>query len=136
MLKRLILLRGLPGSGKTTLADFLQEEILDCESFSADDFWIDPITGEYLFDINRLGAAHDFCKNNVEKAMQKETEVILVHNTNTVEKEMDWYFNAALMYGYDVVSLIVENRHGCSNVHNVPEATLEKMKARFHVKLI
>ena len=61
----------------------------------------------------------------------------MVHNTNTVEKEMDWYFYAALMYGYDVVSLnAVENRHGCSNVHNVPEATLEKMKARFDVKLI
>ena len=45
------------------------------------------------------------------------------------------YFDLASTYGYRVVSLIVENRHGSKNVHNVPEETLEKMRNRFEVKL-
>ena len=34
-----------------------------------------------------------------------------------------------------VFSIIVENRHGGENVHNVPQETLEKMKNRFEIKL-
>lgn len=135
-MKRLIILRGLPGSGKTTLAGFLKEEILDCVAYAADDHHIDPVTGEYVFDINNLHRAHEACQNNVEKAMIKETELILVHNTNTTQKELKSYFDLAEMYQYEVTSLIVENRHGSSNVHNVPAETLEKMKGRFDVKLI
>lgn len=37
-MKQLILLRGLPGCGKTTLANFFSENIENCVSFSADDF--------------------------------------------------------------------------------------------------
>jgi hypothetical protein len=29
----------------------------------------------------------------------------------------------------------VENRHGNSSVHNVPEETIEKMKKRFEIKI-
>lgn len=135
-MKQLIILRGLPGSGKTTLAKFLEAEIFDCLSFCADDFWIDPVTGNYDFDINRLHEAHSFCQSNVEKAMRNELETIVVHNTNTTQKELKPFFDMASQYGYYVVSLIVENRHGSTNIHNVPEATLEKMKDRFNVKLI
>jgi hypothetical protein len=39
-------------------------------------------------------------------------------------------------HGYMVFSIIVENRHGGKNTHNVPTETLEKMKNRFELKLI
>ena len=45
------------------------------------------------------------------------------------------YYELAEKYGYAVFSLIVENRHGGKNVHNVPEETLEKMRNRFEIKL-
>jgi hypothetical protein len=35
-----------------------------------------------------------------------------------------------------VFSVIVENRHGGVNVHNVPEYTLKAMEERFDIKLI
>jgi len=41
----------------------------------------------------------------------------------------------ARQFGYMVYTVIVENRHGSVSVHGVPEATLDKMKARFSVKL-
>ena len=60
---------------------------------------------------------------------------IAVSNTFTQEWEMKDYYDLAEKYGYKVVSLIVENRHGGKNVHGVPEDKLEIMKNRFEVKL-
>jgi len=48
---------------------------------------------------------------------------------------MKTYMDLAVKYGYQVVSLIVENRHGNSSVHNVPDETIEKMKSRFEISL-
>jgi len=38
-------------------------------------------------------------------------------------------------YGYRIHTLIVENRHGSKNVHNVPDDKLEQMKDRFEISL-
>lgn len=134
-MKQLILLRGLPGCGKTTLANFLWEKIEDCARFSADDFFTDE-EGSYKFNVNCLGAAHMACKDNVLNSMKRHVEVIIVHNTNTTQGEMKDYFLLAHEYGYQTVSLIVENRHNSTNIHSVPEETLIKMKGRFDVRLI
>jgi len=34
-----------------------------------------------------------------------------------------------------VFTIVVENRHGGTNVHNVPEDKIEQMKNRFEIKL-
>ena len=41
-----------------------------------------------------------------------------------------------LLFDYKVFSIIIENRHGGVNEHNVPEEILVKMKDRFETKLI
>ena len=45
------------------------------------------------------------------------------------------YFDLAKTYGYQVFSLIVENRHGGLNQHGVPEDKVQIMKDRFEIKL-
>jgi hypothetical protein len=45
------------------------------------------------------------------------------------------YFDLAKQYGYQVFTIIVENRHGGVNEHGVPDEKLEQMKNRFEVKL-
>jgi hypothetical protein len=60
---------------------------------------------------------------------------ICVSNTFTQEWEMQSYFELAKEYGYRVHSIIVENRHGGVNEHNVPDEVLTKMNNRFEVKL-
>ena len=60
---------------------------------------------------------------------------IVVSNTFTQEWEMQSYMDLAKKYGYRVTTLIIENRHGGSNIHNVPEETLDRMRQRFEVKL-
>ena len=56
-------------------------------------------------------------------------------NYATTEKELRPYYNLANKYGFEVFSIIVENRHNGIDEHNVPEETLEKMRNRFDIKL-
>ena len=131
-MKTLFILRGLPGSGKTTIAHMLSS--LGASVYSAEDFFIDINTGEYNFDLNKLHA-HRICRNNVHAALVGGDELVVVHNTNTTVKEMKPYYELAEQYGYQVHSLIVENRHGGQNVHDVPEEALDRMERRFSIQL-
>lgn len=125
----LIILRGLPGAGKSLVAELIGGEIC-----CADDFFI--ADGEYKFDSNKIQLAHIYCQNKCRLLMAINKPKIIVANTSTSERELKPYFDMAKKYGYKVFSLIVENRHGNSNIHNVPEETIEKMKNRFNIKLI
>jgi predicted kinase len=129
-MKTLILLRGLPGSGKTTLANALAGINIE-----ADMFFISRETGEYKFDAAKLKYAHNWCQDVVEHWMTSEEQRIIVSNTFTQEWEMDFYYTLAKTYGYRVHSVIVENRHGGVNEHGVPDDKLKQMKDRFSVKL-
>lgn len=132
-MKTLILLRGLPGSGKTTVAELLTAN--SGVMLAADDYFTNNFTGEYNFDPRKLYAAHSECWSRCETCMRNTVELIVVHNTFTTEKEMQDYFDLANIHGYTVHSLIVENRHGSDSIHDVPEKALQKMETRFDVKL-
>jgi predicted kinase len=134
----LFLVRGLPGSGKTSFASAIWNDYAVCE---ADKFFYDK-EGNYNFDPSKLKEAHNWCKNEVEIRMkdhqnnQQYYPEIAVSNTFTQEWEMEDYFKLAEKYGYKVVSLILENRHGSQNVHGVPDEKLQIMKDRFEIKLL
>ena len=135
--KVLILLRGLPGSGKTSFANLIWSSFVICE---ADQYFYDE-KGNYNFDRNKLGEAHKWCQEKVETFMKDNINnpqfypEIIVSNTSTTEKEIQPYIDLAEKYGYIVVSLIVENRHGNKSVHGVPDETIERMRTRFDIKL-
>ena len=136
-MKKLYIVRGLPGSGKSTFAEALVgSDFLVCE---ADKYFI--VDGEYKFDATKLRQAHEWCKNRVETYMEDSLvndqfyREIAVSNTFTQEWEMEAYYKLAEQYGYMVFSIIVENRHGGVNQHGVPADKLEQMKNRFEVKL-
>lgn len=90
--------------------------------------------GDYKFDAGKLSYVHEKCQEFVKFYMEEGNDII-VSNTFTTEKELQPYLDMAEEYGYTVVSLIVENRHGGKSIHNVPETTMEKMRQRFSIKL-
>lgn len=137
-MKELILLRGVPGSGKSTTARLLGAGGAGIAHFEADMFFIED--GKYKFDGSKIKAAHNWCKNSVEHAMllnhtTGDNSRIIVSNTFTQEWEMETYYELAKSWGYTVFSLIVENRHNGINEHGVPEDKVEQMRNRFEIKL-
>jgi predicted kinase len=93
------------------------------------------INGEYRWSSENQNYAHSACKNKCEFMMRSGYERVIVANTSTTEKELKPYIDMANMYGYKIFSLIVENRHGGTNSHNVPIETINKMVDRFNIKL-
>lgn len=91
--------------------------------------------GIYEFDASKLREAHDWCRKEVFRSMATNWKRIIVSNTFTQEWEMENYYKLAEQYGYQVYSLVVENRHGGVNQHGVPAEAVARMKDRFEIKL-
>jgi predicted kinase len=127
-MKHLILFRGLPGSGKSSLSFALCDE-----AFSADMYF--ERHGEYCFDASKLKWAHEWCRAHVANSMISGSQTIGVANTFTQDWEMQPYFDLAKKYNYQISTVIVENRHGSENIHGVPVDKIEQMEDRFQIKL-
>lgn len=133
VMKQLILLRGLPGAGKSTLAKLLVGDKSYCHK-EADMFFVDR-EGNYEFEPSKIKDAHAWCKEETRFLLRLEHSPVVVSNTFTQEWEMDAYFELAEEFGYQVFSLVVENRHGGMNVHGCPEDKIEQMRNRFEIEL-
>lgn len=129
-MKELFLLRGIPGSGKSTVASSIGGTHLE-----SDMYFIDSITGDYIFNPNKLKEAHEWCQESVLSFMIAGESKIVVSNTFTQEWEMEPYYKIAKDNDYIVYSLVVENRHNGVDTHNVPKEVLFNMQERFEIKL-
>ena len=84
MKKTLYLIRGLAGSGKTTLARTILDsymswdEDVDGLMVCADDFF--EVDGEYRFDASRLSQAHEWCRGRVEDNMLDGEHIIVTQH--------------------------------------------------------
>lgn len=132
MTKVCFILRGLPGSGKSNLtrqlAYLYETADVPFAAVSADDYFIDK-DGNYNFDINLIGEAHEWCRAEFVKHVTNSVNTIVVDNTNCKESEFQHYKDFAEQHGYTVFVLIVENRHGNKSVHDVPEHTLNRRES-------
>src|SRR5690554_7497102 len=72
MTKTLYIVRGLPGSGKSTLG----LKIADIYSFAADDFFDENYGGKFI--PSKLSQAHQWCYQKVRNAMVAEASDIAV----------------------------------------------------------
>lgn len=130
----LILLRGLPGSGKTTLANLLSENG-KYPVLSIDSFFTDAQTGAYNFQFDKNHLAYKKCEEQTKTALQQGTEKIFVDNTFTLEWEMEPYFKLASEFNCRVHVVTVENRHAGKNTHSISQEQIKKMAEKYKVVL-
>ena len=129
---KLILVRGLPGTGKSTLGALFRglPPVL-----AADDYFM-VAEGEYRFDPTFLGQAHSACQYRTRGALGCNP-IVVVANTFSQRWELEPYFSLAREYnakvhvidlfdaGLDDAALAVRN------VHGVPERSIATMRARW-----
>lgn len=130
----LILLRGLPGAGKTELAKVLSEDGR-YKIISVDDYFTNPLTQDYNFVFSENHIAYKQAIRNTELAIQAGDSKIFVHHTFTLEWELESYFELAKKFNYKIFVVTVENYHNGKNSHNVSEEQIKKMAEKYKVKL-
>ncbi|KAM4702490.1 NEDD4-binding protein 2-like 2 [Discoglossus pictus] len=134
--KKLVLLRGLPGSGKTTLARNILEQCRNGIVFSTDDYFCQK--EGYTYDVKLLGDAHIWNQNRARRAMDDGKCPVIIDNTNTQSWEMKPYVQMAMERGYivdflepdtwwklDPLELEKRNKHG------VPREKISQMLERY-----
>lgn len=157
--KKVFILRGVPGSGKSTYIAKKVKEIdekfpVDVEVVSADhyfeecphesDFAVEDFyqyhkkgcTAEkvYKFDATRLGRAHRQCQDRfIELLSSNGAMFIFVDNTNTTIKELNSYVKACV--GHDVefviVNIVCDPKVAATrNKHGVPVEKVLQMHER------
>ena len=119
----LLLIRGLPGSGKTTWA----KSFLGCAHVEADMYFEDE-SGTYRFEPDKLKDAHRWCYAQAMRGLELGWSVV-VSNTFTQKWEMANYIEGARLLGVPV--RILEAKGAFQNTHGVPDSTIEKMRARW-----
>ena len=127
-MKNLYLVRGLPGAGKSTIANALGNVVLAADMFHTDE------NGVYNYDTSKAREAHEWCRNETQRAMTHEV-TIAVANTFVRDSEIQPYIDLAKIYGYRVHTIVVENRHGSENVHGVTPDIIGRMREAFEVEL-
>ena len=118
---RLILVRGLPGSGKSTHARSLG--ILHLE---ADQYFMR--NGEYKFDPMELGHAHSWCIDSTEAALKAGMDVV-VANTFTEAWELKHYIDLAAQYDADLEIRKMTGQY--ESIHDIPAAAMQRMQDRW-----
>ncbi len=143
-MKQVIIMRGLPGSGKSTFARKFVETINDganCRFYSSSIRSTDQqfmVDGVYTFNPKLLGINHGrnfdlFC-DDIENGI----DIIIVDNTNIKRRDFAAYVTFAEANGYSVREEIVGkfdvdfvNICAKRNTHGVPLFAIERMAQNF-----
>lgn len=95
--KKMYIMRGLPGSGKSTSAQKLNGVVL-----STDDFWVDD-KGTYVFNQNMLNKAHKWNQDRCLAECNRGTPIIVIDNTNCTPSEYSIYEKYAKQFDYNII---------------------------------
>ncbi|NXL99405.1 N4BP2 protein, partial [Tyrannus savana] len=132
----LVLLRGVPGSGKSYLARNLLEDNPGGIILSTDDYF--NKNGQYHYDPSCLGEAHDWNRKRAKEAFEMGISPIIIDNTNIQAWEMKPYVVLAQQFKYEVIfrepdtwwkfkPKELERR----NIHGVSKEKIKRMLERY-----
>lgn len=127
-MSHLYIIRGLPGSGKSTFARRLVDAGIVAKYgwYEADMFFANK-WGKYNFQADKLPEAHGWCKQMVFLTLKEDDAI--VSNTFSRIREMQPYIDYCNENGHTFTVITCEGNYG--NVHGVPDKAIERMRQRW-----
>lgn len=119
---KLTIIRGLPGSGKTTYA----KKHFSCFHIEADQYFV--VDGVYCYRSDLIVRAHEICYSLFKTVLLEDCDIV-ISNTFTQFWEMEKYIEKAKLNGYTVEVIRLDTQF--ESVHNLREVVIERMKNRF-----
>ncbi len=120
--QKLTLVRGLPGSGKSTYA-----KTLDAILVEADQFFIDK-NDNYQYDPALIKTAHAWCQLETKRLLRAGFDVVVA---NTFVKNWEMSFYKSLADEVNVSFEVIEINGKYQNIHGVPDAVIARMHKQF-----
>lgn len=124
----LVILRGLPGSGKSSLARQIVKAhghvVLSTDSYHVDD------DGVYRFKADKISEFHLNVKRAYLRLLREGESNIIVDNTNLTAAEIAYFYDLAEVFHLDPIVVTVEadpEEAFARNVHGVPQSTFGYM---------
>lgn len=128
-----IIMRGVPGSGKSTVAKILASafEALNLSTVIHSTDNLCMVDGEYLFDPNLAPERHARNLCNFAASLDAKIDVVICDNTNFKREFHKPYVSAAKARGYQVVYIEMSHPDAetatARNVHSVPVEVIKQM---------
>jgi len=144
--KTLVILRGLPGSGKST---WIRERYInvtpaglappdwDGPVVVSGDHFFTNLNGEYLFDKTKLGQAHSASTVALIRVLSRGLMLVIVDNTHSRKWEYAVAVELGRAFGYEILIHDLFDG-GCSdeelaarNTHNTPVEVIARHRGRW-----
>ena len=116
----IMIIRGLPGSGKTTFANKVKKDnevVVEADQFHM-------IDDEYIYRPEMAGRAHEWCQSQVAYFLNQGKSV-LVANTFITARTLVPYYEIAKEFNVDFKIKTMDTQY--NNIHDVPEDVLNRM---------
>ncbi len=132
-MKTCYIMRGLPGSGKSSFAEKIVAKSPDAKIVSTDHYF--SKNGVYQFKPAELASAHKITQTIAETYFGNNHPIVLIDNCNVTYEHMRPYIELALKNGYDI--RLVEpptkwkyDLKTCTDktLHGVPQSHMENMQ--------
>lgn len=132
-MSEVVILRGISGSGKSSLKNVLNEMCIDAgitvSMHSTDDYQM--IDNVYKFDKKKLGYFHSLNLEAFKKSLIDGINIVVCDNTNLKYRDYKKYIEAGRDIDADVVAVIFHpddyDKHVKRNAHNVSEDVILSM---------
>ena len=121
----LVLVRGCPGSGKSTIARDIESD-LGFSHYENDMFFMKD--GKYCFDEKKVKDAANWCYHNISKALFDGKNAV-VANVFVTRASVKRYKDLAAQCGAEFIVFRLNSSFG--DVHSVPKSVYNSMKENF-----
>ena len=126
--KKAIILRGVPGSGKSTYASYLHK-VKETKIISSDDPFYSMKANRPIYRKGQEYQSHQYCRTSFVIACQANERFIVIDDFNINESDLYFYNTISQYFGYEVELLRLPFRDPPINWRHFTISVCKKMQA-------